>query len=245
MAHMAHYREAHPLPAVIWHWVNLISMILLIISGIIIHGWCVPGTMGIARGVHFFCGFVLFFGLVLRLIWSFFGKSANVGGTREQVMDARTFLPQKENRHQLIPWIKYYLFFKKEHPLSGKYGVPQKIAYFVFVVLGIFAMFFTGLCLWQATANWPICLWFTNLVGGLMKVRIIHYAGMFWFICFMLIHIYLANIEGFSPTMIMFFRKEHGGLTWNTKEQRIDGEDLLHDAPQPIHPLNEEHQPLS
>ncbi len=245
MAHMAHYREAHPLPAVIWHWVNLISMILLIISGIIIHGWCVPGTMGIARGVHFFCGFVLFFGLVARLIWSFFGKSANVGGTREQVMDARTFLPQKENRHQLIPWIKYYLFFKKEHPLSGKYGVPQKIAYFIFVVLGIFAMFFTGLCLWQTTANWPICLWFTTLVGGLMKVRIIHYAGMFWFICFMLIHIYLANIEGFAPTMIMFFRKEHGGLTWNTKEQRIDGEDLLHDAPAPIHPLNEEHQPLS
>lgn len=241
MAHMAHYREAHPLPAVLWHWINLICMIILIITGIIIHGWKIPTMMGIARGMHIGCGFILFIALVLRLVWSFFGKSSNVGGTREQVMDARTFLPQKENRHQLIPWIKYYLFFKKEHPLSGKYGVPQKIAYFVFVILGIFGMFYTGLCLWQTTANLPIFLWFTNLVGGLMKVRIIHYCGMFWFICFMLIHIYLANIEGFAPTMIMFFRKEHGGLTWDSKNQRINGEDLIHESPEDIHPLAEEH----
>ena len=240
MAHMAHYREAHPLPAVIWHWVNLICMILLILSGIEIHYPVIPGLMGIARGMHLGCGFILFFALILRLVWSFFGKSANVGGTRVQVMDARSFLPQKENRHQLIPWIKYYLFFKKEHPLSGKYGVPQKIAYFVFVVIGIFAMFFTGLCLWQATALWAPCLWFTTLVGGLMKVRIINYAGMFWFICFMLIHIYLANIEGTAPTMIMFFRKEHGGLTWDTEKQCISGEDLLHDAPQEYKPLKQD-----
>ena len=240
MAHMAHYREAHPMPTVLWHWVNLICMILLILSGIEIHYPVLPDAMGIARGVHLFCGIVITVALVARLIWSFFGKSANVGGTREQVMDARTFLPQKENRHQLIPWIKYYLFFKKEHPLSGKYGVPQKIAYFVFVILGIFAMAYTGFCLWQTTANMPIFLWFTNAVGGLMKVRIIHYCGLFWFVCFMLIHIYLANIEGFAPTMIMFFRKEHGGLTWNTKEQRIDGEDLLGHELEDYHPLRKE-----
>ena len=40
--------------------------------------------------------------------------------------------------------------------------------------------------------------------------------------------------------MIMFFRKEHGGLTWNSKEQRIDGEDLLGHAPEDYHPLRKE-----
>ena len=225
MAHMAHYREAHPMPTVIWHWVNLVCMVLLILSGIEIHYPVLPTMMGVARGVHIFCGIVLVLALTIRLIWSFFGKSANVGGTREQVMDALTFLPQKENRHQLIPWIKYYLFFKKEHPLSGKYGVPQKIAYFVFVIIGIFAMAYTGFALWQTTANLPIFLWFTDLVGGLMKVRIIHYCGLFWFLCFMLIHIYLANVEGIAPTLLMFFHKEHGGLVYDPDIHNIIGED--------------------
>ena len=30
---LAHYREAHPLPFVITHWINLVAMILLIITG--------------------------------------------------------------------------------------------------------------------------------------------------------------------------------------------------------------------
>ena len=37
MAHLAHYREAHPLPFVITHWINLVAMILLIVTGFAIH----------------------------------------------------------------------------------------------------------------------------------------------------------------------------------------------------------------
>lgn len=37
MAHLAHYKEAHPLIFVVTHWINLIAMIMLILSGIIIH----------------------------------------------------------------------------------------------------------------------------------------------------------------------------------------------------------------
>ena len=37
MAHLAHYREAHPMPFVITHWINLVCMILLIVTGFSIH----------------------------------------------------------------------------------------------------------------------------------------------------------------------------------------------------------------
>ena len=60
MAHLAHYREAHPMPFVITHWINLVCMILLIVTGFSIHFPFWPAFMGIARGVHVFCGFVLF-----------------------------------------------------------------------------------------------------------------------------------------------------------------------------------------
>ena len=229
MAHLAHYREAHPLPFVITHWINLICMILLIITGFCIHFPFFAGFMGIARGVHIFCGFVLFINCIVRVIMAFFVKSAPTGGTRKQVTDYKTWLPQKDNRHQAGEWIKYYLFFKKDHPLGAKLGVPQKLSYLLIPIL-IIVMFYTGLCLWGATMNWGICQWGINLVGGAMSMRIIHFFLMFVFIIFMFIHIYLANVEGTAPTKLMFFWKEHGGLVYDPDLHNIVGEDPLYEA---------------
>ena len=44
----------------------------------------------------------------------------------------------------------------------------------------------------------------------------------------MFIHIYLANIEGISPTLLMFFWKEHGGLVYDPEHHTIVGDDDLH-----------------
>ena len=227
MAHLAHYKEAHPLPFVITHWINLVSMICLIISGFIIH-FPVAGIMGICRGVHVFFGFVLFINCLVRVILSFFVKSAPTGGTRKTVTDYKTWLPQADNKHQGGSWVKYYLFTKKDHPLSAKLGVPQKISYLLIPIL-ILLMFYTGLCLWAPTMDMPFFAAGTALVGGAMSMRIIHYFGMFAFICFIFIHVYLANVEGTAPTKLMFFRKEHGGLVYDPDKHVIIGEDKMED----------------
>ena len=225
MAHLAHYKEAHPLPFVITHWVNLVAMIILIISGFLIH-FPVAGTMGIARGLHIFAGIVIFINCVVRIILSFFVKSAPTGGTRKTVKDYKTWLPQKDNRHQGGAWVKYYLFMKKDHPLSAKLGVPQKLSYLLIPIL-IILMFITGLCLWTPTAGAMAGV--TAFLGGAMSVRIIHYFGMYVFIIFMFIHVYLANVEGTEPTKLMFFRKEHGGLVYDPDKHVIVGEDKMED----------------
>ena len=211
------------MPFVVTHWINLTAMIFLIITGFVIH-FPIPGIMGICRGLHIFFGFVIFINCVARVLMSFFVKSAPTGGTREQVPDFYTWLPQKDNRHQAGAWIKYYLFLKKDHPLSAKLGVPQKLSYLLIPILIVF-MFLTGLCLWTPTADAMACL--TTAWGGAMSVRIIHYFGMFVFIIFMFIHIYLANIEGFEPTKLMFLRKEHGGLVYDPEKHVITGDDSL------------------
>ena len=222
MAHLAHYREAHPLPFVITHWINLVAMVVLILTGFLIHYPFIPDTMGICRGLHVFFGFVIFINCVVRVIFAFTLKSAPTGGTRKQVKDYKTWLPQAENRHQALEWIKYYLFLKKDHPLGAKLGVPQKISYLLIPVL-IIVMFWTGLCLWGVTMNVPVFAATTNLVGGLMSMRIIHYFMMFVFIIFMFIHIYLANVEGTAPTKLMFFHKEHGGMVYDPELHNIVG----------------------
>ena len=167
------------MPFVITHWINLVAMILLIITGFSIHFPFWGGFMGIARGVHVFLGFVLFINCIVRVIMAFFVKSAPDGGTRYQVTDYKTWLPQADNRHQLGAWIRYYLFFKKDHPLGAKLGVPQKISYLAIPIL-IIVMFYTGLALWAPTMNWAFFAAGTDLVGGLMSMRIIHYFISTW-----------------------------------------------------------------
>ena len=194
MAHLAHYREAHPLVFVITHWINLIAMIVLIVTGFCIHFPFWPYFESLARGMHVFFGFVIFLNCVFRIIAAFFVKTAPTGGTRKQVTDYKTWLPQ--------------------------------ISYLLIPVL-IIVMFYTGMCLWVPTMNLPFFAAGTNLVGGLMSMRIIHYFMMYIFIIFMFIHVYLANIEGIAPTKLMFFWKEHGGLVYDPDTHTIVGEDDL------------------
>lgn len=222
MAHLAHYDEAHPLPFRITHWINLVAMIFLIISGCIIHFPFVPGVMGVARGAHILFGFVLTINCLVRVIMAFVVKSAPTGGTRAVVKDYKTWLPQADNRHQLGAWIKYYLFMKKDHPQSAKLGVPQKISYLLIPVL-ILIMFITGLCIWGPTMGATAGL--TAALGGTMAVRIIHYFMMFVFIIFIFIHVYLANIEGFAPSKLMFFGKEHEGLHYDVERHVVLAEE--------------------
>lgn len=161
------------------------------------------------RGVHVFCGMLLVVNCILRIIFAFMFHSAPTGGTRNMVRDYKTYLPQADNRHQLGAWIKYYLFIKKDHPLSAKLGVPQKLSYLAVCVL-ILVMGYTGFCLWIPTASWSFFAAGTAAVGGMMSMRIIHYFMMFVFICFSMIHIYLVFIEGTANAKNMLAGKEHG-----------------------------------
>ena len=136
--------------------------------------------------------------------------------TREVDYDYKNWLPQAANRHQLIPWIKYYLFLKKDHPISAKYGVLQKIAYIVTPFL-ILAAAYTGFALWAPTAGWPFfyagTVWVAslfNLGGGAdpMGIRIVHYWIMWAILIFTAAHVYLANIYNFAPSRMIFAWKE-------------------------------------
>lgn len=212
------------MPFVLTHWIQLIAMVFLILSGFYIHFPFIAGWMGVARGAHMFFAFVLIINMLVRVIMAFFVKSSAYGGSRTVETDYKSFLPQKANRHQFGAWIKYYLFIKKDHPLGGKYGVPQKLSYIAIPVL-ILIMGCTGLCLWGPTMDVGPFPALTNLVGGLMVMRIVHYYLMWVFIIFMFIHIYLASVEGLAPLKIMFLRKESGGLIYDPKVQNIVGED--------------------
>ncbi len=176
--------------------------------------------------------------MIVRVVLAFIIKDAQFAGTREGLdYDYKNFLPAKANRHQFIPWIKYYLFIKKEHPISTKYGSLQKLSYLMIPVL-IICSALSGFSLWETTGVLPFFEALVDLVGGLMNMRIIHYFLMWVFIIFIFIHVYLANIEGTAQTKLMFFRKEHGGAVVDPETGEIIGYD---DNPEKTAPKTEEH----
>jgi Ni/Fe-hydrogenase 1 B-type cytochrome subunit len=191
-------------------------MLFLTLSGFYIHYPIFPGFMGVARGTHFFWMFVLIINLFLRIFLAFVVKTANMPDTREVDTDIKNWLPQKANRHQLWPWIKYYLFLKKDHPISAKYGVLQKIAYIATIPITLAAAY-TGFALWGPTSDWAFfqagTVWVASLFnagggGDPMPIRILHYWIMWVILIFTAAHVYLANIYNFAPSRMIFAWKE-------------------------------------
>lgn len=217
MAQVPPLREGNPLVFVVSHWINLLGMFFLALSGFYIHWPFVPGLMGVARGMHFFWMFVVIFNLIFRIIGAFVFESANLLGSRMKEKDIKNWLPQEENRHQFWPTLKYYLFMKKTYPITAKYAPLQKLAY-LFVVVLIAAAAYTGFCLWAPTQDMAFfkagiditSKWFDPGMGGgaIMPIRVIHYWIMWAILVFTMIHLYLANIYSLAPSKLMLFWKE-------------------------------------
>lgn len=222
--HYAHYKEAHPIPFVITHYVNLICMLLLIFTGFQIHYPMFPDIMVICRGVHVFCGIVLVINLFMRVILAFCVKSAPANGTRVTDKDYKNFLPQADNKHQFGAIVKYYLGIKDTHPLNAKFNSLQKLAYW-FAGLLILFMAWTGFTLWEPTSGMALSQLCMTLLGGAMSVRIFHWFGMFVMIIFIIAHVYMCLLDGTPTLAAMFARKEHGGFVYDPERHVIVGKD--------------------
>ena len=58
--------------------------------------------------------------------------------------------------------------------------------------------------------------------AGLLAVFV-----MFVIMIIMCFHLYLANIEGIAPTLLILFRKEHGGLVYDPVKRNVVGYDAM------------------
>jgi Ni/Fe-hydrogenase 1 B-type cytochrome subunit len=216
---MAHVitRQEHPLIFVITHWINLVCILAFIKSGFYIHYPFVPGFMSLAQGLHVVAVWTILINLVVRIVAAFFVKDVVDPHTGEVKADIFVFLPQKTNRHQFWPWIKYYLFMKREVPISAKYGVLQKSAYNLVPVL-ILAAAFTGFSIYPVTMRfWPFS-WAYQAVGGPMNMRVIHYFVMWAVIIFTMVHAYLANIYNFQPSELFFLWRQPADVPATEKD---------------------------
>jgi Ni/Fe-hydrogenase 1 B-type cytochrome subunit len=191
MAHTYATREEHPLVPRLLHWVHLVSMFILILSGLYIAHPFLPGLMGVMRGAHLIFMWVLIITAIWRLVWAFVGRTAPLG-SRETVRDYKHFGPQRENKGTMGGTIAYYTFMRKDAPRVYKYNGLQKGTY-VFWLFLIIAQAITGFAIWGPVQQWFLPL--SYLVGGPIYMRTIHYVIMWLFVITTAIHIYLSTLH--------------------------------------------------
>lgn len=179
------------------HWAMALSIIILIVTGFYI---ATPFTipqgetvdkffMGNVRFVHLLFGVILVFLFIWRVYLAFFSRF------HADWKDFLAFTNIKNFIHQ----IKFYLLITKEGPeYKTLYGPLQSLAYLGLLFM-VFVICITGLILMGAgyhagltSVVYTILRPVENLLGGLATVRYIHHIFTWFFVLFIVVHIYMA-----------------------------------------------------
>jgi thiosulfate reductase cytochrome b subunit len=176
----------HPLLERIWHWVQALCIVMLIITGAILH-WPEKfhGWFQWAVKVHNWFGVIL---IVAFLVWLIYNL---VTGR------IRHYIPRKgEIPGGMITQAKFYgygIFKHEPHPYAptedNKFNPLQKIAYLQFQVLLMPLLLITGVLY-----MYPECFkGIINAIGGTAVLGVLHLILAGLFAAFLVAHLYLAT----------------------------------------------------
>ncbi len=177
------------------HWIRVVSIAVLVFTGLYIHWPFIAGgpesfIMAWMRFFHFVAAYALILGLVVRVYMAF-----------RSTFDAdwRDF-SVTENLKNVPDILSYYLFIKGSHKDYRKYNPLQALSY-LFVGLVIIFTGLTGGAIYHGRFLMVVPApdafrWVSRLLGGESYTRIWHILAMWFFIVFLLIHVYLAFMTG-------------------------------------------------
>ena len=205
--------KRHALSTRVWHWINLVFLVILFMSGLTIsnahrrlywgewgfaaeQAWLIvprfpdwmtiPGyySLAVARDWHILASWP--FALALLFMWV--AMLANRHFQRDLVTTRKEWRPRNV-------WADIVAHAKFDFDHDGaKYNFLQKLSYGL--VLGVFLpmMVLTGMAL--APGLGPIIGWFIDLVGGRQSARSLHFIFSFATFGFFVAHVLLVLITG-------------------------------------------------
>jgi Ni/Fe-hydrogenase 1 B-type cytochrome subunit len=204
------------LPVRIFHWLNVLALFVLVITGFLIAN--PPAILssaeatnlhsfGIVRFLHFTAAYIFLFVLILRVYWAFMGN---------RFSSWRAFWPfTKKNWNNFwhVMKIDIMLMNEKEEDvtkISIGHNSVATLSYIVMFVLAI-VQIATGFALYGDMASWwlpKMFTWVIPLFGSDFVVRNIHHTAMWLFIFFAMVHVYLVFyhdwLEGRGEVSSMF-----------------------------------------
>jgi Ni/Fe-hydrogenase 1 B-type cytochrome subunit len=193
------------LPVRVTHWVTVISIVILSITGFYIADPFITTQgpaighylMGTIRLIHYITAFIFTVSVLFRIYWAFAGS---------KYARWSQFLPATRRRwRDLVRMVRYYTFTRRNPPAQIGHNPLAGVTY-----MGVFGLFtvqiVTGFALYslpyqdgwlKVGFGWVITLF------GVQPVRLVHYLIMFLLIAFTIHHVYSA---------VLIDIEEHSGL---------------------------------
>jgi Ni/Fe-hydrogenase 1 B-type cytochrome subunit len=184
------------LPVRWFHWINAACVTALCVTGYLIAhppGFLNSGEawsgfwFGKMRFVHFLAGYVFLANFLFRLYWAFAGN---------KYASWRNFLPlTKAQIRQCWDVLKVDVLQYSDKPVHVL--GHNAVAYFTYAGTGLLTIFqiVSGFALYAPTSHsWfpQLFTWIVPLFGSEQNLRVFHYAGMWLFVVFTIIHLYLV-----------------------------------------------------
>jgi thiosulfate reductase cytochrome b subunit len=198
----------HPLPLRIWHWLNALLVVILLITGAQLR---IPGIASLrpndpALMVHKYAGWAMAVSFVIWLVYGLVSDHLR-----------RHYVMRRRDLKGVFSQARFYLFsiFRgKENPFlpspEEKFNPLQKLAYGAIMGLLTPVLVVTGL-LYSDILFFRkyILLW--DIVGVLDAIHVI---GAYVFALYLVVHVYMATLgrTAFShiKAMIMGYEEEPG-----------------------------------
>jgi len=182
-----HAQKLHPLPIRVMHWINAVTMIVMIGSGWkiyndeVLFGWLhFPEAVTIGRWAQHGLQWH-FFGMWILAIngLAYFAYCIATGRFRRMLLPIRW--------SELIATIKDALRLHLAHDDPTKYNTVQKLLYVGVLAAGIMIVI-SGLAIWKPVQFSELLA----LFGSFQNARLVHFLCMTAIVAFVVVHVTLA-----------------------------------------------------
>jgi Ni/Fe-hydrogenase b-type cytochrome subunit len=191
----------HPTAIRITHWVNAISLFVMVTSGLRIFrafpsfGPKIPEKILLDVPKSLTLGGWLGGALQWHFTFMWFFAASGIFYVVYQIASGhfRTLLFTPRDVAGVWPMARHYFFFGPKPRQTGQYNALQKLAYTSTIGLGALSLL-TGIVLYKPTQF----SWLAFLFGGFHLTRIWHFAAMCGFLAFIPGHLIMVALHGWS-----------------------------------------------
>jgi Ni/Fe-hydrogenase 1 B-type cytochrome subunit len=188
-------------PVRLWHWINALAISTLALTGYFI-GQPLPTQpgeasanylMGYIRFAHFAAAYIFAVGLIGRIYW------ALVGNKHARELFTLPILTPAYWR-EVATMLKWYAFLIPQPSQYVGHNPLARFAMFFGFFLGGLFMLCTGFALYGeglGMGSWADKLfgWVIPMFGQSQDVHTVHRLGMWFMLCFIVLHVYAAIRE--------------------------------------------------
>jgi len=199
----------NPLPVRIWHWLNALGFVALILTGTQIRYADMFNVMSFETAIktHNWVAFAVIANYFVWLVFYLFSDRITV---YHPELNFRKFF---DKAFKQIMYYSYGIFRGAKSPHKvlpyDKFNPMQSITYQIVMLLVVPVQFITGLMMWDIKRFEGII----EMAGGLEVVNTVHVLIYIFFISFTMIHAYMGSL-GHTPAthfreMFTGFEEEH------------------------------------